>query len=296
MTEVKTAVLLIGHGGVETEAEIPDFVKAIRRGRPTPQAIIDEVVHRYRAIGGSPLAKITRAQASALEARLGVRVAVANRMCVPHPKDVLNALAAEGVRRVVSLPLAPYSVSLYNEVAREACLEASLEHVGVSPYFLHPLLIEAFAEVVEEKLGSIEAQRRETTHVVMSAHSLPTRVIAGGDTYEREVRSTAAAVAARLRLDAARTRVAFQSQGMDGGDWLGPDLVTSFTRVAESGGTDVLVAAIGFLADHTEILYDLDIEAKAQAEARGLVFHRSSSLDVRDKFIDALAAVARESL
>jgi ferrochelatase len=295
---VKSAILLIGHGSVDDPADIPDFVKSIRRGRPTPPSIIEEVTHRWKAIGGSPLLRITQAQAAALEARVGLPVAVGMRLWKPWAKDVIAALAADGIERVISLPVAPFSVHVYNQTAREACAAAGIACVEAPPWGEEPALIAAFAEVVREARAGL-GSRAEGAHVLFTAHSLPTRVIAAGDPYEGQVRATAARIARQLALGeegAPRWSVAFQSQGMDGGDWLGPDLPTAFGEIAAAGARDVIVCAIGFLADHTEILWDLDVEAKAMAQAAGLGFVRAASLNDRARFVDALEAVARPLL
>jgi len=278
------AVLLIQHGSVEDPAEIPEFVRTIRRGRPTPQAIIDEVTHRWKAIGGSPLFAITREQASALEARLGIRVAPGGRLWKPWARDVVADLARAGVTRVLSLPLAPMSVHVYNEAAREACAAANVACVETPAWHEEPALIDAFVDVTR-------AAMVDGAHLLFTAHSLPRRVIAAGDPYEAQVHRTAELVAEKLRP--ASWSVAFQSQGMDGGDWLGPDLPTAFASLE---GRDVVINAIGFLSDHTEVLYDLDIEARAQAEAGGARYHRASSLNAHPRLIDGLEAIARRLL
>jgi ferrochelatase len=285
-----TAILLIGHGSVSRAEDIPAFVQAIRRGRPTPQAIVDEVTHRWNAIGGSPLQSIIEAAAQALSARLSAPVAVASRLWAPYAKDVVPRLVHDGARRIVSLPLAPYSAKIYNDVTREACTAAGAQCFEVPSWGLHPALIEAFSQVIDETRAGLPA---ETTHVVLTAHSLPMRVIAMGDTYDREVRATAAAIQQRLALPGDRVHVAFQSQGMDGGDWLGPDLKTTFAALASKGCKDVVVCAIGFLADHTEVLYDLDVEARAMVEQQGMRFRRAPSLNTRPRFLDALEDLAR---
>jgi ferrochelatase len=281
------AVLLIQHGSVEDPAEIPDFVRTIRRGRPTPQSIIDEVTHRWKAIGGSPLLSITKEQAAALAEQLGVRVAVAGRLWKPWARDVVASLAREGVTRVLSLPLAPMSVHVYNAATREACAAVNVECVDTPAWNEEPALIAAFADVVRKAMV-------EGAHLLFTAHSLPTRVIASGDQYEAQVRRTAELVAASL--GASDWSVAFQSQGMDGGDWLGPDLPTAFGALAARGVRDVVVCAIGFLADHTEVLYDLDVEARALAEAKGITLHRASSLNAHPRLIDGLASIAKRLL
>ena len=288
-----TAILLIGHGSVNRAEDIPAFVSAIRRGRPTPQAIVDEVTHRWNAIGGSPLHDINVQTARALSERVSAPVAVAGRLWAPYAKDVVAELSRGGSRRVISLPLAPYSAKIYNDVTRLACVAAGVECLDVGAWGTHPSLIAGFAEAIEEARRGVDAKG---AHVVLTAHSLPMRVVAMGDTYEQEVRATARAVTERLALSPDRAHVAFQSQGMDGGDWLGPDLKTTFETLAAKGASDVVVCAIGFLADHTEVLYDLDVEAKAMVERHGMKFHRAPSLNSRKRLLDALEDLARRCL
>lgn len=277
------AVLLIQHGSVEDPADIPEFVRTIRRGRPTPQSIIDEVTHRWKAIGGSPLLTITRAQAAALETKLGVRTAVGGRLWKPWARDVVASLASSGVTRIVSLPLAPMSVHVYNAVVEEACAAAGVRCLSVPAWNEEVALIDAFADVAAGP-----------GHLLFTAHSLPTRIIAAGDQYEAQVRRTAELVA--KKLGTSDWSVAFQSQGMDGGDWLGPDLNTAFDALAARSVRSVRICAIGFLADHTEVLYDLDVEAQGFATARNIKMTRAPSLNTHPLLIEALAAVTTRAL
>jgi ferrochelatase len=278
---VSDAVLLTGHGSVQDPSEIPDFVRAIRHGRPTPQSIFDEVTHRWQAIGGSPLQRIVDDVARALEAKLGIPVAYGSRLWKPYAKDMAEALRARGATRILSLPLAPFSVHVYNAMAKDFC------DVFAQPWGEEPALVEAFASVIREAM-------LPDAHVLFTAHSLPIRVVRAGDPYEGQVRAAAQRVASELQLNS--WSVAFQSQGMDGGEWLGPDLPSAFADIARSGARAVVVCAIGFLADHTEVLYDLDIEARPIAERAGLKWARARSLNVHPKLIEALAQIAHRTL
>jgi ferrochelatase len=296
---VQSAVLLTCHGTVDNVDDLPAFLDNIRRGRPTPPAILVEVTHRFQRIGGSPLMKTTAAQADALAQRLGVPVAIAGRLWPPYPTQVIADLVKRGVTRLVSLPLAPQSVDIYNAVVREAAsAHAGLTVVSAQPWGEEPALVDAFVEVVDEGLARFSEGERGAVPVVLSAHSLPRRVIDAGDPYEKQFRAMASAVEAKLRASRPNpVRVAFQSQGMDGGAWLGPDLPATFADIAAGGGSAVLVAPIGFVADHVETLYDLDIEAPTLAAKAGLArFERAPALNVRPRFIDALEAVARRLL
>ena len=293
-----TAVLCTCHGTVDRIEDIPAFLANIRRGRPTPPAIVAEVTHRFQHIGGSPLMRTTAAQASALEERLGVPVRGAGRLWGPYPKEVITEMVREGVTTLISLPLAPQSVDVYHASVREA----AAAHPGLSlreapSWGLEPALAEAFVETIDEALARFPEAERASVPVILSAHSLPKRVIDAGDPYEQQFRAMAAAVAALVEARGNPTRVAFQSQGMDGGAWLGPDLPATFADLAQGGAKAALVAPIGFVADHVETLYDLDVEAPRLAEKAGLTrFERAPALNVRPRFIDALEAVARRLL
>jgi ferrochelatase len=294
---VNTAILLSCHGTVERVDDLPAFLLNIRRGRPPSPEILAEVRHRFELIGGSPLMRVTRAQAAALEARLGVPVHVAARLWNPYPKDVVEQLVASGVRRIVSIPLAPQSTEIYNAAVREACAAHADVTLREAPAWGdEPALIDACVETVSGALEGVEAHLRARTPILLTAHSLPKRVIAAGDAYEREFRALASRVSDRLVDHGSPVRVAFQSQGMTGDEWLGPDLASSFDAILAERGTGVVIAPIGFVADHVETLYDLDIEARKVAESKGLRFHRATAFNDRPRFIDALEAVARREL
>jgi ferrochelatase len=294
-----TAVLCTCHGTVDRVEELPAFLDKIRRGRPTPPAIVAEVTHRFERIGGSPLMRITAAQALALQDRIGVPVHVAGRLWAPYPAEVVAALAQAGVTRLVSLPLAPQSVDIYHGPVREAvAAHAGMELREAPPWGLEPLLIEAFVESIDEALARFPDDERARVPVVLSAHSLPRRVIDAGDPYEQQFRAVAEAVITKMAVSRANpTRVAFQSQGMDGGAWLGPDLPETFAALVNEGAKTAVIAAIGFVADHVETLYDLDVEAPLLAAKAGLArLERAASMNTRPRFIDALEAVARPLL
>jgi ferrochelatase len=289
------AVVLASHGTVEELDELPAFVTNVRRGRAAPPELIAELRRRYDAIGGkSPLNVINAELARKLSAALGgVPVRLANRLWKPYVRDVLKALAAEGVTRVAVVPLAQHSAHVYESDARAASEGTGLTLACASDWGQTPALCEAFAKRIRKSLEDLEVP---TTTVVMTAHSLPTAIIQQGDAYEREVRAAAATVAAAI--GGVATSVAFQSQGMGSkpGDWLGPDLATSLDAAREAGFKTVVLAPIGFLADHVEILYDLDIEATALARERGLQTVRVPSLNEDDDLVAVIAAIARALL
>jgi ferrochelatase len=262
------------------------------------------VRRRYEAIGGrSPLNDICGELAAKLEALVGVSTRVAMRLWHPYPKDVLPELAREGFERVAVLPLAQHSAKIYGDAVKEAAADLakaggpSLDVACPPNWGREPKLTLAYASAIRKALAELPAAARAKTALVMTAHSLPVAVVRAGDPYEAEVAASAAAIVDALGADAPAHRVvAFQSQGMGTGpggrpiEWLGPDLPSEIVRAAGRGDTHVLVAPIGFLADHVEILYDLDIEAAAWAREHGLTLSRTRSLNAEPLLVEALAA------
>lgn len=298
-----TAVVLIAHGTVESLDDLPEFLANIRRGHSAPPELVAEVRRRYEAIGGrSPLNDITREVASKLEARLGLPTRIANRLFHPYPKDVIAKLAASGIRRIVTVPLAQHSAAVYAAAMTAAAKEVdpSIEVLCAPNWGRTPELTRAFADAVRRALEQVPAGEADRTALVLTAHSLPLAIVKAGDPYEAEVRASAEDVAATVRADGgafSESVVAFQSQGIGSGTaWLGPDLRETLEALARRGKKHVVLAPIGFLADHVEILYDLDIEAKAWAGDFGTMLYRSASLNAGMGLIDALAAVTQNVL
>jgi protoporphyrin/coproporphyrin ferrochelatase len=290
-------VLLLGHGTVENLDDLPPFLANIRRGRPAPPALVDELRHRYTAIGGSPLLRISRELAAAVERALGVRVHLAMRFWHPFAKDVLRELGPAGGRTLRVVPLAPYSGPVYAGEMRalaEAARSEGLDPPGLAcapSWGTEPLLLDGFAERLRVTLAALPQERRKSAHIFFTAHSLPLAVIRQGDPYPKEVSAAAEAVALRAGL-ANPHRVVYQSQGATPDPWLGPTVHESLLEIAGHGAKDVIFCPIGFLSDHIEILYDLDIEARAHAERAGLSFHRTESLNASPPLVAAIAAVA----
>ncbi len=287
------AVLLVSHGTVDDLDDLPAFVTNVRRGQPPDAELVAELRRRYDAIGGcSPLNAINARVAGKLAARLGVRTVWASRLWRPYVRDVLADVARDGVDRVAVVPLAQHSTHVYGQDARRAAEALGGVTVSCAPdWGRTAALLDAFARRIRATLGDPGA-----TTVILTAHSLPRVVVERGDPYERDVRAAAAALGERLGAGV-RTVVAFQSQGFGKpGEWLGPDLGTVIAEAAARGDRRVVVAPVGFLADHVEILYDLDIEAAAMARDRRLAWARVPSLNDDEDFIDVLAGVARPLL
>lgn len=284
-------VLLTAHGSIEDLDELPQFLARIRHGRTPPPELVEEVRRRYVVIGGSPHLRITKAQAAALEAALGLSVLVGTRLGRPELGSALEAAFARGLRTLCVLPLAPFSVHVYLQAARQALDERTLpglELVAVEPWGTAPELVAAHAQRIAPHLAS-----GDRTVLLLTGHSLPTSAIAAGDPYQTQFEASARALESALGFP---VRIAYQSQGLSGGQWLGPDLRSELERAAAEGTRRVVVAPIGFLSDHVETLYDLDVEARTVAEALGLAFVRVPALNTDPGLVSALAAVARRAL
>jgi ferrochelatase len=295
----RTEILVTAHGTVTSLDELPAFLQVIRRGRAAPPDVVNEVRRRYEAIGGrSPLLEITLAQAKALEAAVGLPTRVAMRLWSPRIEDVVKQMAGEGVQRIVSVPVAPYSTHVY-DAAIEAAVHAagaSIEVVRVGAWNMQPALLAAFGSAALEAYRAVPADAR--TAVLWSAHSLPMKAIESGDPYARLVEETARGAWTWLQAHGVQTpfRQIFQSQGMTNDAWLGPDLPTALHALKTEGITHAIVAPIGFLSDHVEILYDLDIEAAQLAHDLGLSFSRTRTLNDDPALVEALASAVRPVL
>jgi ferrochelatase len=289
-----TGVLLMAHGTPSSMDEMPEYLRLVRGGRPPSPELITEMRHNYEAIGGkSPLTELTFAQGDALSRRLGphLPIAVGMRNWKPFIKTAINDLAGKGVTRIIGIPLAPQfstlSVTKYFDAAA-AALPAGITLEPIHSFHDHPLLIDAFAERVRA------AAPHERDEVIFTAHSLPTRVIRAGDRYANEVAGTARAVAARCGLR--RYRRAYQSAGRTPEPWIGLGLSELIRYRAARGARRFLIVPVGFVCDHTEILFDIDVQAKAAASAEGAELRRTESLNTTPTFISALEALVREKL
>ena len=285
------AVVLMAHGTPESLDQMPEYLALVRGGRPPSPELIAEMTRNYSAIGGrSPLTDITLAQAAALQQRLedGTPVAAGMRHWRPYIADAVAAVVARGATEIVGIPLAPQfstvTVAKYGDALREA-VPAGVAVRCVESWHDHPGLIAAFAE----KLRAARPGPDET--VVFTAHALPVRLIEAGDPYEREVRATAAAVAAAAGLPG--YEMAFQSAGRTPEPWIGPTVEEALRALAARGVRSVIAAPIGFVSDHTEILFDIDVQAAAEAARLGLAFRRTESLNTSPTFIGALANLAQ---
>jgi protoporphyrin/coproporphyrin ferrochelatase len=297
MTE--RAVLLLAYGGPDSLEDVAPYLQDVRGGRPTSPEIVEDVRQRYVAIGGgSPLLSRTREQAAALAVALadGWRVDVGMRHWRPFIKDALEKLAAEGVRRVVALPMAPHYSDMSVGAYRRACESApavargDLRLAFVPGFSEHPGFLRAIEARVTAALARMGRPARDVL-VVFTAHSLPERILAAGDPYADRLAESARVVADRLCLPT--WRVAYQSAGRTGERWLGPDAGQVLGEAAASGVRHVLIVPIGFVCDHVEVLYDVDIAYQEQAARLGVTLARSESLNASPVLIGALADLVR---
>jgi ferrochelatase len=284
----------MAHGTPSSMDEMPEYLRLVRGGRPPSPELVAEMRHNYEAVGGrSPLTELTMRQGDALRARLGADVpaAVGMRNWKPFITEAIDELRAAGVTRVVAIPLAPQfstqSVGKYYSAAA-AAIGDSMELVRVGSYHAHPLLLRAFAERVQA------AHPTPDDDVVFTAHSLPKRVIDEGDTYAGEVAATANGVAALARIEVFQR--AYQSAGRTPEPWVGPDVAELIRARAAAGARRFLVVPIGFVCDHTEILYDIDVQARAAAENAGASLRRTESLNSSPTFIAMLEDLVRTHL
>lgn len=289
-----TGVLLMAHGTPSSMDDMPEYLRLVRGGRPPSPELVAEMRHNYEAIGGkSPLTDLTLAQGAALSRLLGPRipVAVGMRNWKPFLKEAIDELAAKGVTRIVAVPLAPQfstlSVTKYFDAA-SAALPPGIRLEPIRSFFDHPLLLDAFAERLRA------AARRTDEEIVFTAHSLPTRVIEAGDPYATEVAETARGVAERCGI--AQYRLAYQSAGRTPEPWIGPDVSDLIREASSNGVRHFLVAPVGFVCDHTEILFDIDVQAQATARSLGASLRRTESLNSSPTFIAALESLVREKL
>ena len=282
-----TGVLCMAYGSPAREAEIEAYYTSIRGGRKPPPEALEELKSRYRAIGRSSLTAITHAQAAALEKQLGLPVFVGMKHAAPFIEDGVAAARAAGIERLVGLPLAPH-YSRLSLGSYERALNAvwDRELIFIRGFHAHPAFIAAVRALLSEALATSRPER-----IYFTAHSLPARVITEGDPYREQLLESCRLVAAGLDLP--DCEFAFQSASKTGEPWLGPDVLEALERARVR---DVLVCPIGFVADHLEILYDLDLEARNVARERGISLRRTASFNDRPDFIAALASVVLDAI
>lgn len=297
------AVLLMAYGTPASREEILPYYTDIRRGRPPTPELLEELTARYEAIGGlSPLKKLTEDQRDALQRALDASspgryaVHLGLKHAPPFIEDAVRDIAATGCRRIVGLVLAPhwssFSVGQYLGRARDEAAAHGISVLGVESWATEEAFVSFLADDITSKMATMPSR----TKVLFTAHSLPQRIIDAGDPYPDQLRATAEAVAAKVGLAPwSEWSIAWQSAGRTPEPWIGPDILSVIDELATAAGSDeavegVLVCACGFVADHLEVLFDLDIEARHRAESRGLAFARTACVNDDPAVIAALAA------
>ncbi|HXZ40412.1 MAG TPA: ferrochelatase [Terriglobales bacterium] len=294
-----SAVLLLAHGSPDSVGEVPEFLLCVTGGRALPPQVIEEVKHRYGLIGRSPLTELTLKQAQFLAQELGLPVYVGMRNWKPFIADAVRAMISDQITRAVAICLAPHnsrtSVGLYRSaLAPDGHVPFAIDFVD--SWHDHPLLIKAFAEKLHSGWQPACGEMGTKLPIIFTAHSVPQRTISEGDPYEAQAKETATLVAREAGLNSREWNFAFQSQGMSGGTWLGPTVEATILDLKEQGHRGVFIQPIGFLCDHVEVLYDIDIGFRHFAEKQGMRLWRAESLNDSPLLAKALADIARSRL
>lgn len=303
----RLGVLLMTYGSPDDLDDMPRYLTAVRGGRPVSDELVVEFRRRYELIGGSPLIPITQAQAAAVEEQLrgdglDTRAIAGMRFSEPTIAAGVRTLADAGCERVVGIIMSPQFsgilMSGYDRALAEAALglgeRAPQVHLA-PPWFRNEHFVEAVTRRIREGLDRLPEGERDRAPVLLTAHSLPRRVAETEPAYLDQLRETAELVARRARLSSDRWRFCWQSAGHEPGEWMKPDFADLLPELRNAGHRSALIAPIQFLADHLEVLYDIDIGAQEQADQAGMAVARIESLNVEPEFIAALASVAAEA-
>lgn len=300
----KIGILIMAYGGPESLDAIPGYLADIRNGRVTTPAVLDEITNNYRQIGGkSPLLEFTTAQIEAIKTHFAdddVHFYLGMRHWSPWIEEVVGQMLADGITHAVSMVLAPHysglSIAKYLKKIEAGMRmyrgQIAWEHV--KSYHDAPQYIEALANRVDDGLARWTETERDYVHVVFSAHSLPVRIIKQGDPYDDQLQETAKLVAAKAGLPDSQWSWSYQSAGRSPEPWLGPQLEDYIPELAEKGIKNVVSIPVGFVSDHVEILFDIDIEAQKAARESGVRLERPPALNTDPLFIGQLAAILRE--
>jgi len=320
----KAAVLLLAHGTPETLDDIPAYLRNVVSGRPMPDHVVEEIRHRYSLIGKSPLTELTMQQGQLLSEKIGFPVYVGMRNWKPYIADVVKQMRADGITSAAAICLAPQnsrtSTGLYRRAAFAEAGDA-IQIDFVEGWADHPLLAKAFADRLIPLREKLKAETGADVPVLFTAHSVPCRTIqtpapqaaaatpaerekifwptanpAIPDPYPVDAKTTARLVAEQAGLDESEWFFAFQSQGQSGGPWIGPSVEDTLTAMSQQGHKAIIVQTIGFLCDHVEILYDIDISFREFAAGLNLRLERTESLNASPILTQALADLSRESL
>jgi len=303
----RTGIFLMAHGAPESTDDIPAYLKKIRGGKESEPETIEIIRDRYAQIGGkSPLREITAELADRLEKFLNqqgshFKVYVGMRNWDPYIREEVKRMKEDGVEKVIALCLAPqfstWSTKLYFDAFKEALKSSGAENIDVhliGSWANHPLLIDVFSEKYREALKKINLEKSESVYTIFTAHSIPSESIELGDPYDQEFNKTVQLLVERVQPN--HWYQAYQSQGMIPVPWLGPTVESVLDKISGLGSKTVLVVPVGFVCDHVEILFDIDIEFKKYAEDRKLTLYRTESLNFSPTYIEALASIAWEAM
>lgn len=303
-TEVPTGVLLMAYGGPESLDDVEPYLLDVRGGRPTPPELLQEIRERYRLIGGrSPLREITERAAHRLQAVIGLPVFVGMRHWRPYIHETVRRMVNEmGLQRIVGICMAPHysemSIGLYRRRLEEALAEShrAVDLRFVPHWHTQPHYLDGLVASVLEALQRFPPEARSQVKVIFTAHSLPASILARGDPYDQQLRETARLLAERLGLSPERWMFCYQSAPKTDVPWLGPPIEEVVVRLADGGEQNLLIAPIGFLADHVEVLYDIDIAVRQLAHKHGARLERAEMLNDRPALIAALADLVRAAI
>lgn len=310
MSTEQIGVLLMTYGSPATLDDMPVYLRNVRGGREPEAELVKEFRRRYELIGGSPLLPITRAQAAALQDALNAQHPTGPRFCVmagmrfapPYIADIVPDLAANAdklVGVIMSPQYSPIIMSGYVRTMQEAVRNLGRPELALKiaeDWHMQPYFLRAVAERVQEALAKMPPDVRERVPVLLTAHSMPKRVVENEPGYINALKETAAAIARLAGIPDERWMFCYQSAGHTPEEWLKPDFADVMPELRAAGHTHVLIAPVQFLADHLEILYDIEIGAREQAEAHGIIFARTASLNTSPLFIKALAEVVKENM
>jgi protoporphyrin/coproporphyrin ferrochelatase len=293
---MSNAILLMAHGAPRNLDGVEEYVLHIRHGRPLPDDQMAAIKERYKLVGGSPLLDLTSKQAAALQEKFpGTKIYLGMRHSHPFIKDTIAQMNSDGVTSFVAICMAPQfskmSIGAYEEALKQGISESqsAMNYTLVRSFARHPKLIKAFASKVRDALT-----KNPSAYLIFTAHSLPERILQEGDSYDYEVKETATLVASELKFP--NWLFAYQSQGMTSDKWLGPTVESRIDELQQKGILEIVVVPIGFVCDHVEILYDIDVMFRNYAQEKGIALHRSESLNDSPEFIDLLQDLVRERL
>lgn len=307
MEKKKVGLLVMAYGTPNKESEIEPYYTHIRHGHKPSEEALQDLKDRYKAIGGiSPLAKITEDQAYSLGNRLNevqdeyeFSVYIGLKHIAPFIEDAIEEMAKDGIKEVASIVLAPhystFSIKSYNGRAKEECEKHGMKITSVESWYDEPKFIHYWSKAVKDTFGKMSQEERDTACLIVSAHSLPEKILQNGDPYADQLAETA-----KLITDEAGIKnyeIGWQSEGNTPDPWLGPD-VQDLTRelYEQKGYRSFVYTPVGFVADHLEVLFDNDYECKVVCDELGAKYYRPEMPNAKPEFIDTLAGVVLKKL